>query len=69
MHIESEAVRSARSRAPLYAGPRSEEYPRDLAELYAAMPHKPDWERLIEAGMVPALILGAERRTRRGPAP
>ena len=25
----------------------------------------PDWERLIEAGIVPALALGAERRMRR----
>jgi hypothetical protein len=25
----------------------------------------PDWERLIEAGIVPALALGAERRIRR----
>jgi hypothetical protein len=27
-------------------------------------PHRPEWESLLEAGVQPALVLGAERRTR-----
>ena len=33
--------------------------------LQATRREAPDWERLIEAGIVPALALGAERRMRR----
>jgi hypothetical protein len=28
-------------------------------------PHRPEWESLLDAGVQPALLLGAERRLRR----
>ena len=37
----------------------------DIERYYLASPPPPDWERLIEDGTVPALVLGAERRLRR----
>ena len=38
----------------------------DLASVTLQAPREaPDWERLIEAGIVPALALGAELRMRR----
>jgi hypothetical protein len=37
----------------------------DVDQHVLARPPRPDWERLIEGGTVPALILGAERRLRR----
>jgi hypothetical protein len=41
--------------------------PGESAALTPSLSPAPDWERLIEAGVVPALALGAERRTRRAP--
>lgn len=38
---------------------------REIVRHLLSCPPPPDWERLIEDGTVPALVLGAERRLRR----
>ena len=37
----------------------------ELASELQALPPLPDWEQLMAKGVVPALVLGAERRLRR----
>jgi hypothetical protein len=47
------------------AAPAQEEGAREVEMHLLARPRRLDWERLIEDGTVPALVLGAERRLRR----
>lgn len=44
---------------------RAREAAREVSEALDSAPAGPDWDDLIRAGMVPALVLGAERRLRR----
>ena len=39
------------------------------AEAMAAVPNAPDWEALMEEGVLPSLLLGDERRLRRETRP
>jgi hypothetical protein len=41
---------------------------REIERHILTAPPLPDWEHWMEEGVVPALVLGAERRLRREPA-
>jgi hypothetical protein len=58
--VEQSKVAGIRAR---YAGSASRDG--DIDQYLLASPPRPDWERLIENGTVPSLVLGAERRLRR----
>jgi hypothetical protein len=57
--------RVGRREAATPAEPALDEGAREIQRHFAELPPRPDWSGLMEAGTVPALILGAERRLRR----